>query len=221
MTGRATALVLLSAFAAGCGDSVPAGAPLPPDLKGTPFVVAKPKAPPPAAPDLGDVDSAPPAEPPAAAAPVEPAPSPEPPPPAAPPQAEGQYESTSFDELSGFACAAYAAEAGTKYEIPKKILALSGKRIVLDGFMMPLQYEAGGAKKFLLMRYQFGCCYAVTPKINEWIEVTMEGGAIADYIPDALATVWGTLEVKEEIKDGVTSGLYKMRATKNEITEAK
>jgi hypothetical protein len=86
--------------------------------------------------------------------------------------------------------------------------------------MMPLASEAGGAKKFLIMRYQFGCCYAVTPKINEWIEVTMVSG-VADYMPDTLDTVWGVLEVKEELRDGAAISLYKVRATKSEFTEAR
>ena len=104
--------------------------------------------------------------------------------------------------------------------MPAKIRALTGKSVVIDGFMMPLSYEAGGAKKFLLMRYRFGCCYAVAPKINEWIEVTMQSG-VADYLPDTIDTVWGVLTVKEEIKDGVTTGLYTLKATRSELTDAR
>ena len=226
MSGRVPAVVfavLLAAFlAGGCGDSSPAAAAPVADVKGTPFLAPKPKELAPDAATIGDTDTvqrddapvvvaAPAAV--ATAAPTTPEP--------AAPAAPGQFESTSFDELAGFACAAYASDAKTKYEIPAKVLALSGKRIVIDGYMMPLQYEAGGARKFLLMRYKFGCCYAVAPKINEWIEVTMEGGSVADYMPDTIATVWGVLDIKEELRDGVASGLYKIKATRSELTEAR
>ena len=97
---------------------------------------------------------------------------------------------------------------------------MAGKKLVLDGYMMPLQYEAGGAKKFLLMRYKFGCCYAVSPKINEWIEVTMEKG-VADYMPDTITSVWGVLSVEEEMREGASVGLYKMKAARAEFSEAK
>jgi hypothetical protein len=228
MSGRLPALLLATALAAGCGDSAPAPSAVVPDVQGTPFVAAKPKDPPPPAGAIGDTDTlkageplaagaAPAAAPPAAAATPAAAQAAAEPAPAAP----DQFTSTSFDELSGFACPAYATDAAAKFEIPAKVAALSGKKVVLDGYMMPLQYEAGGAKKFLLMRFKFGCCYAVAPKINEWIEVTMEGGRVADYMPDTIATVWGVLEIKEETRDGVVSGLYKMRATKSELTEAR
>jgi len=229
MSGRLPALFLAvhlaSLLAAGCGDSPPAAASPVADVKGTPFLAPKPKSLSPEAATIGDTDTvprndvpvvvAPPAAP-AAAAPATPVPAV----PAAP-AASDKFESTSFDELAGFACAAYASDAKAKYEIPAKVLALNGKRIVIDGYMMPLQYEAGGARKFLLMRFKFGCCYAVAPKINEWIEVTMEGGSVADYMPDTIASVWGVLDIKEEQRDGVASGLYKIKASRSELTEAR
>jgi hypothetical protein len=214
MSGRIPAALLAVLLAAGCGDSAAAPDASALDVKGTPFLAPRPKALPPEAMTIGDTDVARPDDPVVVAAPPAAAATPA-------PAAADKFVSTSFDELSGFECAAYAAESNTKYDIPAKVLALSGHKVVIDGYMMPLAYEAGGAKKFLLMRYKFGCCYAVSPKINEWIEVTMDGGSVADYIPDTIATVWGVLDVKQEQRDGVAAGLYKIKASKSELTEAR
>lgn len=223
MTGRALPLLVVGLVASACGDSGRAPAPDAADVKGTPFRVAK--APEPAAepPAIGDVDTPregdqPPLSVPSVVASPAAAPAPVPSPAPAAAAAAEQFEPVSFDELASFACAQYAS--GEKHEIPAKILALSGKRIAIDGYMMPLAYEAGGTKKFLLMRYRFGCCYAVPPMLNEWIEVTMAKG-VADYIPDTLSTVSGVLTVKEETKDGAATGLYTMVASHTEFTEAR
>ncbi len=224
MSGRAFLLVAAGLLVAACGDEGP-----PPsgalDVKGTPFLVSRAAEPAVASLSIGDVDTPrdgdqPPQEPPSALeAPAEPAPASAPPVPV--PSAAGEaeeFEPVSFDDLASFTFTQYAS--GEKHEIPLSILALSGKRVAVDGYVMPLSYEAGGAKKFLLMRYRFGCCYSVPPMLNEWIEVTMAKG-VADYIPDTLSTVSGVLTVKEESKDGAATGLYTMSASRAEFTEAR
>lgn len=223
MSGRALTFSFACLLAAGCGEGAKPQEPAA-DVRGTPFRVEAPSEPeaPPVA--IGDVDSPregdqPPPAPPSAAPPVpEPAAKPAAAPAPAPVAADDAYEAVSFDDLASFTFAQYAS--GEKHEIPAGILALSGRRVAVDGYVMPLVYEAGGAKKFLLMRYRFGCCYSVPPMLNEWIEVTMEKG-VADYIPDTLSTVSGVLTVKEETKDGAATGLYTMLATRAEFTEAR
>jgi hypothetical protein len=205
-------LFLALAAAAGCGDGGPAEVEVA-DVRGAPLRRTEM-----ATPTIGDLDSGRrTGEPPAAVTALVP-------PPAVPTPAkpvDGDVVVTSFDDLAGFEYAEYASEAKQKHPVPEKVRALSGRTVELDGFMMPLSYEAGGLKKFLLMKFKFGCCYGATPKLNEWIEVTMEGGAVADYEPDTLCTVRGVLDVKEEDKDGVATSLYKMRGQHAELTEAK
>jgi hypothetical protein len=220
MLGRALSLVAAGLLGSACGDS---GQSPPPaaDVKGTPFMA--PRRPEPAAESvaIGDVDTPRPGDqlpPPSVVATPAAAPAPAPPLAAAAPAARDQFEPVSFDDLASFTFTQYASSE--KHEVPAKILALSGKKIAVDGYMMPLAYEAGGTKKFLLMRYRFGCCYSVPPMLNEWIEVTMAKG-VADYIPDTLSTVSGVLTVKEETKDGAATGLYTMVASHTEFTEAR
>jgi len=209
-------------FVAGCDERPHAPADTRP-VQGAPLRSAKATPLPPEAAAIGDTDARLPGEanpePPLAIAPVKPAPAPAPASADPVPAAGGdEYQEVDFELLAGFECASYASTE--RPPVPERILALSGRKVAVTGYMMPLSSESGGAKKFLIMRYQFGCCYAVTPKINEWIEVTMVKG-VADYMPDTLDTVWGELEVKEELRDGAAISLYKLRATKSEFTEAR
>jgi hypothetical protein len=212
MRFAAAALVLVALAAASCGDSAPV-----PDVEvhGTPLRRAAPPEaePPPAA--IGDVDPGPAPEPAPLFAPTAQAPASAP---SAAPNGEPKCEYVTFDDLSGFD---YDPAADAKREIPAKVRALSGRDLAVEGYIMPLAYEAGGVRKFLLMKNQFGCCFAVTPKLNEWVEVTMEGGSVAEYAPHVLVTVWGRLDVTEELKGGVVAGLYRMTATRTEFTEAR
>jgi hypothetical protein len=236
--GRLSApLVALAALAQGCGDAPRPQTASTLEVRGAPLRAPAPpvESAAPAAPLLGDVDSASPtAAAPGAAdvsasmslAPVgaasRPAPAaarPSNPEPAA--EAYDDYPAVTFEELAGFDYALYAEDTKNKHEVPAKIQALSGKRVAVEGFMMPLSYEAGGLKKFLLMKSQYGCCFASTPKINEWVEVTMQGGATAEHEQHVLATVWGVLEVTPETREGMFTGLYRMKATRVELTEAK
>jgi hypothetical protein len=208
VTPRLAALAATFALAASCGDSQAKPAAPVPEVRGEPLRrEAAPSRPP--APDVGDVAGAAPVGLPSTRIP------------APPPADADDFKTASFDELAGFDYALYAEETKTKHVIPAEILALSGRKVAVDGYMMPIAYEAGGAKKFILMKTQFGCCYGATPKVNEWIEVTMEGGAVAEYEQHVLTTAWGVLEVKPETRDGMATSLYKMRGVRTEFTEAK
>ena len=125
--------------------------------------------------------------------------------------------------VAGFEMSPYLSESKDvpKHEIPATILALSGKRVAAEGYMAPLAYEAGGAKKFLLLKDPFACCFAVTPKLNEWIEVTMQGGSVAEYVPHVLVRVTGVLRVQQEMRGDMAVGLYKLEGTSAEFTDAK
>lgn len=223
MRARSAAVLCAAALAAGaCGDTALPDAELA-DVKGTPFRRA---APPPEPAAIGDLDTARPGDvappapagaPPAAAAQART----DEPPVAAKPAPSDEPLAASFDDLASFECASYASDSQTSYEIPEKIRQLSGRTVVIDGYMMPLTFEAGGAKKFLLMRNQFGCCFATTPRLNEWVEVTMEGAAVAEYAQHVIVSVRGVLDVKEERRDGVPVSLYRMKATRTEFTEAR
>lgn len=130
----------------------------------------------------------------------------------------GGYRAVSFDLLAGFPYASFVAdEAGADEltpatrEIPAEVQALHNRKVDVTGFMIPIELEKDRAKSFLLVKDRLICCFGRMPKPNEWIFVEMTGGATADMVSDVPATVRGTIEVREEIRDGVVMGLYNMR----------
>lgn len=69
-------------------------------------------------------------------------------------------------------------------QIPAKISAFDGKKIVIEGFLLPVKMNDGLAVEFLLMRNQSMCCYGVAPKVNEWSHrSTKRKGAQTCYGP--------------------------------------
>ncbi|GMU84705.1 MAG: hypothetical protein AMXMBFR47_45740 [Planctomycetota bacterium] len=106
--------------------------------------------------------------------------------------------------------------AGEKLEknaqIPKQILELNGKKVSVAGFMVPIEIKKDQAKSFLLVRNQMLCCFGVQIGFNEWIFVEMEGDRRATFVPDVLVWVYGTLDVGEDVQDGMVMSIYRMKA---------
>jgi hypothetical protein len=97
-----------------------------------------------------------------------------------------------------------------KGQIPDRIRALSGKKITIEGYMIPMDFEGGKIQKFVLSRSMIGCCFADSLRINELIKVAPADGKAVDYCD--VARVTGTLEVGEEFEDGFLVCLYRMKA---------
>ncbi|MCG3128903.1 MAG: hypothetical protein CHACPFDD_03799 [Phycisphaerae bacterium] len=95
-------------------------------------------------------------------------------------------------------------------QIPDAIKGLHGKKIVLQGFMIPTVVDKEGVKAFILCPNQMMCCFGVTPWMNEWVSVRSAEGKPIKYVGDVLVQVYGTLEVGEEIKEGWVVSLYRM-----------
>jgi len=96
--------------------------------------------------------------------------------------------------------------------IPKGIRMLSGRKIAITGFMVPLKADENGVSEFVLLRNQMSCCFGVPPKPNEWIMVTMAGGNKTPHIPDTPLQVTGTFQVGEEFDEGFLTSIYRMKA---------
>lgn len=99
-------------------------------------------------------------------------------------------------------------------QIPAKIKALNGKKVTLQGFMVPSEVERGKIKSFVLLQNTMGCCFGVMPMMNEWVYVSMEPGKASEFYPDLPISVFGTIEVGEEIEQGTVISLYRMKAEK-------
>jgi len=104
--------------------------------------------------------------------------------------------------------------------IPPEIRDLDGRRIAIRGFVVPVDQEAEGTNRFVLLNCALACCYGKMPKPNEWIDVTVKGGERISLAIDQPAWAFGRLEVREEIEDGTLVGLYWMEADEVRIDTA-
>lgn len=95
-------------------------------------------------------------------------------------------------------------------QIPESILALNGKNVVVQGFMVPIEVRKDDVKSFLLVRNQMVCCFGVMVSFNEWIFVQMEGDKRAKFIPDTLVSVYGKFDVGEDIQNGLVMSIYRL-----------
>jgi hypothetical protein len=98
--------------------------------------------------------------------------------------------------------------------VPPEIRDLNGRKIAILGYMVPVDYEAEGTNRFVLLKCTLACCYGKLPRVNEWIDVTMEGGKRVPFYQDEPVWVYGRLEVAEEIEGGNLVGLYWLHADK-------
>jgi hypothetical protein len=96
--------------------------------------------------------------------------------------------------------------------IPAFVKALEGKRIAVAGTTMPLTYRSGVVSEFILGLSADTCEFGATPRINEWISVTMAHGTKAQVYAMGESTVRGVFHVKEMVEGGKVVQLYSMEA---------
>jgi hypothetical protein len=102
-------------------------------------------------------------------------------------------------------------DKGARDPFPKEIKALNGKKVVMDGFMFPIDFEKGKVRSFILSNGMFGCCFGDAPAITETIKVYRSDGKLMPY--QSMARVTGTLEVGEEYDgDGYVDSVYRIKA---------
>ena len=111
------------------------------------------------------------------------------------------------------------ATAKTLEQIPSYVKTYDGRKVELEGYMVPLIMKDGLTTKFLLMANQASCCYGTVPQMNEWVEVDMPGKGVKDLM-DVVIRVSGTFRVGENrTPKGLLSGIYRMDGEKLEVPE--
>ena len=133
-----------------------------------------------------------------------------------------------FDQLTGFTCevpypdevADFAAEAKKiTATFPREVLDLDGTKAAIQGFVIPIRFEAERLKVFILVRNQLFCCYGAAPKINEWVLVTMAGDLTAPVYIDKPIIVLGTLSTGVLLQDEEVVSVYRMSATEVRLSK--
>jgi hypothetical protein len=101
-------------------------------------------------------------------------------------------------------------------QIPADIRAMSGKRYVIEGYVVPLDYEKGLVTKLILLPAPLACCFAEAPPMNRWIMVENGAKTEFDYSKYGLVRASGVFDVGEETREGYVVGIYRMKAEKIE-----
>ena len=130
---------------------------------------------------------------------------------------EEEIHIVAFDALAGFDYVVPTLDQvkqGTapKDQIPASVAMFDGKRVELEGYMIPMDVEKGRVKSFILSRTLAGCCFGDMPDITEWVDVVMAAGKGADYVPYAPVLVVGRLAVGEAVDEYGVLSVYRMTA---------
>ena len=103
----------------------------------------------------------------------------------------------------------YDADKGGN--IPADVVALTGHRIRLKGYMIPMD-QAANITQFALVPSLFSCCFGQPPQIQHTIICDTPKGPPAkavSYYPDEI-TIEGTLNVKEKKDDGFIVSIFQI-----------
>lgn len=127
-----------------------------------------------------------------------------------------------FDQLAGFSVKlnneflfntnrpAWADEQVSAM-IPERIRAANGKRVGVDGFMIPLEYNGKKVSKFILAMNQNTCCFGGNPQVHEFIIVDVIGSGVPNEM-DIPLRVQGVLHVGVQRSHGKLTGIYQLDA---------
>lgn len=129
------------------------------------------------------------------------------------------YTYTSWDTLGGYLYEPPDPEAEPipglpkpKNEIPKSITEMNGKKVLVQGFMVPLRTKKGEVTEFILCKFVPACCFGDTIKMNQWIHVKMQKDKSCQYVPNQTITVFGKFDVGELKDQGIVLSIYRMTA---------
>jgi hypothetical protein len=119
------------------------------------------------------------------------------------PPKSGEVYTLAIKELGNFE---YDADKGGN--IPEDVKRLTGSRIRVQGFMIPLD-QADNISHFALVPSLFACCFGQPPQIQHQIVVHCPKGKAVSYFPDEIACE-GTLKVEEKKDDGYIVSVFEM-----------
>ena len=118
-----------------------------------------------------------------------------------------------FDELTS-----WPYEDGLK-GMPKRVKELSGKKVLMTGFMLPID-EVQNIKEFLLVESLWSCCYGQPPDIHGIVRVVMPKKKTTDYFFDPLKII-GTFKVEATVMDGYCVDIYQLHVESLEAIKFK
>ena len=118
----------------------------------------------------------------------------------------GEALELTIKELGNFD---YDADKGGM--IPKDVIALTGSKVRLRGYMIPMD-QAANITQFALVPDLFACCFGQPPQIQHTIVVNTPKGKAVSYYPDEI-TVEGNLKVAEKKDEGFIISIFEMEVS--------
>ena len=104
-----------------------------------------------------------------------------------------------------------AAKTGYAPFAPDEVRALDGKRVRIEGFMLPTRLaEDGRAKECFIMVNQQTCCYGQTPRFCDYIVADTGAHEPVAAIQDRPLVFEGRLRVADVFANGAWTQLYTM-----------
>jgi hypothetical protein len=95
--------------------------------------------------------------------------------------------------------------------LPEDVKRLSGSKIRLTGFMIPID-QAEHISQFALVPSLFSCCFGQPPQVQHTVVCTCPKGKSVSYCPDQVV-VEGTLTVAEKREDGFVTSIFQVEPT--------
>ncbi len=127
--------------------------------------------------------------------------------------------SLGFDKLSSFeykvadvgtgATPEEIAKAQKTDQVPPWIHVYDKQKVVLSGYMMPLQVANGLSTKFVMMRDITTCCYGAVPNMNDYVVVTVPAPGI-QVVQDIPVRMTGTFRIDQRYDAGYVVSLFVM-----------
>ena len=87
---------------------------------------------------------------------------------------------------------------------------LDGKSVVVTGYVLPVAYNRGRTREFMLMRSQAACCFGQAPKANEFIMVVTEEPEGVPATQDVPTTFSGILRIQPQKLGDVIVQCFRM-----------
>jgi len=132
------------------------------------------------------------------------------------------HERVSFNLLSGFSYGDLPPMPGLgasmntpprsrEQAFPPDVLALDGKAVAINGFMLPLDADEAGVGHFLLNANRDLCYFGAPTRVNDFIVVKMRGDkrTVLTHLP---IVVFGQISVGEERRGNRLSSIYRLDA---------
>ncbi len=114
---------------------------------------------------------------------------------------------------------AYIASLNLDEQISSQIKAMNGKKVEIQGFMLPLDMSGDNLRTFMLLKDQMACCYGNIPRLNEWVYVRVPTKKKINIHQDVLVTLLGRLRVGAKFEGEVLTGIYHLELDRIQIDQ--